>query len=178
VFRQRFLNATVNGQWWYWKVKADDGTTYTWSSVYKFYTGHQSKIENTGSTTVKGYLLMQIQHYNQTLKQWVLVDNYINENTSRTINTGAQLGLDTIFNGIVNTLDLSPYNNTYFIYTEEYKGYPDLFHIIQLNPFEQSSSYENGTYRLHVAFRDPYGNTLETDDKKSLTAWWEFRVQD
>jgi hypothetical protein len=81
VYRQQLLNASVNGQWWYWKVKADDGTASTWSSVYKFYTGYQSKIENTGETTIKGYLLMQVQYYNETLESWIVDNDTVNETT-------------------------------------------------------------------------------------------------
>ncbi|PNX48078.1 MAG: hypothetical protein BV459_03110, partial [Thermoplasmata archaeon M11B2D] len=106
VYRQRFLNASVNGQWWYWKVKADDGTLSTWSSVYKFYTGYQSKIENTGETDISGYLLMQVQYYNETLESWIVDNDTINETTSRSINSSCQLGLDTIFNGQVRASDL------------------------------------------------------------------------
>ncbi|GAG95903.1 unnamed protein product, partial [marine sediment metagenome] len=57
TYHQTFSNATVNGQWWYWKVNVTDGTDYNESSVFKFYTGHQSKIKNTGSTNIHGYLL-------------------------------------------------------------------------------------------------------------------------
>jgi len=96
----------VNGQWWYWKVKADDGTLSTWSSVYKFYTGYQSKIENTGETDISGYLLMQVQYYNETLESWIVDNDTINETTSRSINSSCQLGLDTIFNGQVRASDL------------------------------------------------------------------------
>jgi len=117
VYRQRFLNATVNGQWWYWKVKADDGTASTWSSVYKFYTGNQSKIENTGNTNIKGYLLMQIQFYNETSGTWVLDNDTVNETSLRTISNGNQLALDTIFNGKVRASDLQHGTGTYRVYT-------------------------------------------------------------
>ena len=116
VYRQRFLNASVNGQWWYWKVKADDGTASTWSSVYKFYTGYQSKIENTGETTIKGYLLMQVQYYNETLESWVVDNDTVNETSPRTITSGNQLALDTIFNGQVRASDLTHGTGTYRVY--------------------------------------------------------------
>jgi hypothetical protein len=45
------------------------------------------------------------------------VDDTINETTQRTINSGEKLGLDTVFNGLVDTQDLSDYGNgTYRIY--------------------------------------------------------------
>jgi PKD repeat protein len=116
VYRQRFLNASVNGQWWYWKVKADDGTASTGSSVYKFYTGYQSKIENTGETTIKGYLLMQVQYYNQTMESWIVDNDTVNETTPYIISSSSPLGLDTIFNGQVRASDLTHGTGTYRVY--------------------------------------------------------------
>ena len=116
VYRQRFLNASVNGQWWYWTVKADDGTLSTWSSVYKFYTGYQSKIENTGEIDISGYLLMQVQYYNESLESWIVDNDTINETTSRIINSSCQLGLDTIFNGHVRASDLMNGPGLYRVY--------------------------------------------------------------
>ncbi|PNX47480.1 MAG: hypothetical protein BV459_04355, partial [Thermoplasmata archaeon M11B2D] len=113
VYRQQLLNASVNGQWWYWKVKADDGTLSTWSSVYKFYTGYQSKIENTGETDISGYLLMQVQYYNETTENWIVDNDTVNETTPRIINSSCQLGLDTIFNGQVRASDLAHGTGTY-----------------------------------------------------------------
>ena len=57
TYHQIFSNATVNGQWWYWKVNVSDGTNYKVSNVFSFFTGYQSKIENTGSTNFKGLAL-------------------------------------------------------------------------------------------------------------------------
>jgi PKD repeat protein len=116
VYRQRFLNASVNGQWWYWKVKADDGTLSTWSSVFKFYTGYQSKIENTGETNIKGYLLMQVQYYNETTENWIVDNDTVNETTPRTINSCSQLALDTIFNGKIRVSNLQHGTGTYRVY--------------------------------------------------------------
>jgi hypothetical protein len=103
----------------------------------------QSKISNTGSTNCKGYLLMQVHYFNETLQQWVVADDTVNETSPRTINASDQLGLDIIFNGLVNTNDLT-------------NG--------------------DGTYRIYVAFRDPYGNVLVCDDATKLEAWYEFEV--
>jgi hypothetical protein len=102
---------------WYWKVLVHDGTTGVYSNVCKFYTGYESKIENTGSTNISGYLLIQVQFYNTTNSTWVVADDTINETTPRTINSGSQLGLDTVFNGLLDTSDFSDYGNgTYRIY--------------------------------------------------------------
>ena len=146
TYHQTFSNATVNGQWWYWKVNVTDGTNYTVSSVYKFYTGCQSKIKNIGSTYIKGYLLIQVQYYNNS-STWIVADDTINETTPRSIyiaDGSNQLGLDTIFNGLVNTSNLS--------------------------------SYGNGTYRIYAAFRDPDGNILKCDDETELVATYEFTI--
>ena len=117
TYHQTMSNASVNGRWWYWKVNVTDGTLYNESSVYKFYTGYQSKIENTGSTDIKGYLLIQVQYFNETSEIWIVADDTINEATPRTINSSDQFGLDTVFNSLVNTQDLSGIGNgTYRIY--------------------------------------------------------------
>ena len=106
TYHQTFVNASVNGMWWYWKVNVSDGTSYTVSDVFRFYTGNQSMIENTGSKAIKGYLLMQVQFYNTSLEEWVVANDTVNETSLRTINSSEQLALDTIFNGLVNTSDL------------------------------------------------------------------------
>ncbi len=152
TYHQTFTNASTNAQWWYWKVNVTDGTNYAESSVYKFYTGYQSKINNTGSTSIKGYLLIQVQYYNTSTSTWVVADDTVNETSPRTINwddpfgPGGQgiLALDTIFNGLVNTSNLS--------------------------------SFGNGTYRIYAAFRDPDGNVLVTDDETELVATYEFDI--
>jgi hypothetical protein len=114
TYHQQFMNASVNGKWWYWKVMVDDGTTNVYSSVYKFYTGFQSKIVNTGSTNISGYLLIQVQFNNSG--EWVLDDDTVNETSTSTVAIGGQLGLDTFFNGKVNTNDLSHGSGTYRVY--------------------------------------------------------------
>ena len=116
-YQQNFTNASVNGQWWYWKVNVSDGLNYTVSSVYSFYTGYESKIKNIGSTDIKGYLSIQVQFYNNSSSTWVVALDTINETSPRTINTSGQLGLDTIFNGLVNTSNLTSFGNgTYRVY--------------------------------------------------------------
>ncbi len=117
TYHQIMGNASENGKWWYWKVNVSDGEDYTVSNVYKFYTGYQSKIENTGSTDIKGYLLIQVQYYNSSSSNWVVADDTVNETSPRTINISEQLGLDTVFNGLVNTSNISGFGNgTYRIY--------------------------------------------------------------
>ncbi len=105
---------------------------------------NQSKIKNTGSTNIKGYLLIQVQFY-ETGKgiapRWVVDNDTINETLPRTINTGNQLGLDTVFNGKIRASDLK---------------------------------HGAGTYRVYAAFRDPEGNILNTSDQTKLEAWWLF----
>jgi hypothetical protein len=106
TYHQTFKNASVNGQWWYWKVNVNDGYDSNTSDIFCFYTGVQSKIMNQGNTTIKGYLLLQVQFYNETNETWIVANNTIDETTPRTITSGQQLALDTIFNGLVNTSDL------------------------------------------------------------------------
>jgi len=105
---------------------------------------NQSKIKNTGSTNIKGYLLIQIQFYDTgkgITPHWIVDNDTIDENTPRTINSSSQLALDIIFNGLVQAADLT---------------------------------HGTGTYRVYAAFRDPEGNILRTDDDVDLEAWWEF----
>jgi hypothetical protein len=118
TYHQTFSNASVNGQWWYWKANVTDvNGEYNESDVFKFFTGYQSKIENTGSTDILGFLCMQIHYYNVTSQNWTVVDESVNESIPRLINAGEQFGLDTVFNGIVNTSDLSEFGNgTYRVY--------------------------------------------------------------
>jgi hypothetical protein len=76
---------------------------------------NQSKIKNTGTTDIKGYLLMQVQ-YHQPLGIWTLDNEVINDTSPRTINAGNQLGLDTIFNGLIQVSDLIHGDGTYRVY--------------------------------------------------------------
>ncbi len=147
TYHQTFSNATVNGQWWYWKVNVSDGSSFTESSVYKFYTGYESKIENTGSTSIKGYLLVQVQYLNITNMSisWDVVNDTINETSPRTINSSEQFGLDTVFNGNVNT--------TYLI-----------------------NNFGTGTYRIYAAFCDPDGDVLVCDDQSLMEDSYQFTV--
>ena len=117
TYHQVFGNATENGKWWFWKVNVSDDTGFNVSNVFKLYTGYQSKIKNTGSTNISGYLCIQIHYYNTTSQNWTIIGDPVNETTLRTITNGGQFGLDTVFNGIVNTQDLSDIGNgTYRVY--------------------------------------------------------------
>jgi hypothetical protein len=78
---------------------------------------NQSKIKNTGTTNIKGYLLIQVQFYNTSQAKWVLDNDTINETTSRTINSSSQLGLDTVFNGKIRASDLQHGTGAYRVYT-------------------------------------------------------------
>jgi PKD repeat protein len=77
---------------------------------------NQSKIKNTGSTTIKGYLLMQVQYYDETLEQWIVEDDTVNETSPRTINSSCQLPLDLIFNGLIRASELEHGVGTYRVY--------------------------------------------------------------
>jgi hypothetical protein len=75
---------------------------------------NQSKIKNTGSTNITGYLLMQVQYLED--KEWMVDHNTVDEASPRTIPVGDQLALDEIFNGLVNTDDLTYGSGTYRVY--------------------------------------------------------------
>jgi hypothetical protein len=77
---------------------------------------NQSKIKNTGSTDIKGYLLIQVQYYNEILECWVVDDDTVNETIPRAINSGSQLALDIIFNGHVRASGLTHGEGTYRVY--------------------------------------------------------------
>jgi len=77
---------------------------------------NQSKIKNTGSTTIKGYLLIQVQYYSTSQGQWLVDKNTIDETSPRTINNGDQLALDKIFNNHVRASDLTHGTGTYRVY--------------------------------------------------------------
>jgi hypothetical protein len=106
MYYQNFSNASVNGQWWYWKVNVSDSIAWNGSDVLCFYTGVQSKLVNTGSTNISGYLLMQVQYFNVPQQQWVVADDTFNGTDPEIINAGQQLPLDMIFNGYVDTSSL------------------------------------------------------------------------
>ncbi len=125
TYYQVFSNASENGQWWYWKVMVDDGSVYVNSSVFKFYTGCQSRIVNTGSTNISGYLLMQIDYLEG--EEWVLDSEVVNETDAETIIVGGQLGLDDIFNPEeVNTDSLAHGSGTYRVYAAFHDPFGDV----------------------------------------------------
>ncbi len=94
---------------------ADDTKGGNMPKMYIHYR-NQSKIKNTGSTDINGYLLIQIQFYNTQQSQWIMNNDTINETTPRTIETGQQLALDTIFNGLVRSSDLTHGAGIYRVY--------------------------------------------------------------
>jgi hypothetical protein len=106
TYYQEFSNATVNGVWWYWMVNASD--------VYRFYTVNQSKIMNTGETNFSGYLLMQVDYLEG--EEWISDTEVVDETSTRTVTVDGQLGLDTVFNGLVITDDLNHGSGTYRVY--------------------------------------------------------------
>jgi hypothetical protein len=78
---------------------------------------NQSKIKDIGSTNIKGYLLIQIQYYNTSQGNWMVDNDTVNETSPRTINSGSQLGLDSIFNGKIRASILQHGTGTYRVYT-------------------------------------------------------------
>ena len=153
TYHQVFSNASVNGQWWFWKVNVSDGYGFNESGVFKFYTGGQSKIMNNGSTNISGYLFMRIDFFNDSSELWEFVFDVICDTLPRNLNISSpgssdhQLGLDTVFNGLLNS------------------SYIPLF-----------TNYSDGTYRVYAAFCNPFGVPLICDDETVLEAWYEFTV--
>jgi hypothetical protein len=94
---------------------SEQGSSYTPKLTITYY--NQSKIKNTGSTNIKGYLLIQIQFYNTSQGIWVLENNTIDETRPQTINSGSQLALDNIFNGTIRASDLKNGEGLYRVYT-------------------------------------------------------------
>jgi hypothetical protein len=80
---------------------------------------NQSKIKNTGTTTIKGYLLIQVQYYDtgQFPPHWITDHDVINETWPRTITSGNQLALDLIFNDMIRASDLTHGTGIYRVYT-------------------------------------------------------------
>jgi len=91
------------------------GKVYRPRLIVSYIDRNQSKIKNTGSTNISGYLLMQVQYYNAT-QGWVVDNDTINETNPRTIAAGDQLALDIIFNGNITTSDLVNGDGTYRVY--------------------------------------------------------------
>ncbi len=118
TYHQVFSNVSVNGQWWYWNVSVSDGNgNCVDSDVFKFYTGYESKIYNSGNTNISGYLLMQIEFYNESLEEWYVDLVVVNDTSPRIINSGDSLSLDTIFNpNNVNTSSFKGGNGSYRVY--------------------------------------------------------------
>jgi hypothetical protein len=139
----RDINGNIPTGYEYVNVYATNGENQYIPKLIIVYR-NQSKIKNTGSTDIKGYLLIQVQ-FLETGKgvapRWVVDNDTINETSPRTINIGDQLALDTIFNGLIQASDLT---------------------------------HGAGTYRVYAAFRDPEGNVLRTNDGAELVAWWQF----
>jgi hypothetical protein len=85
------------------------------TEYYQFYPGIQSKLVNTGSTNISGFLLFQLQYYNTSQAEWVVDFDAICD--FQVINSSETLGLDTVFNGLVNVDDLSYGDGVYRVYT-------------------------------------------------------------
>ncbi len=98
TYRQRYTGALWNGQWWYWKVKAESTSGTTWSPIYKFYTGRESKIVNTGTTNITGFVYIEAQYFDEGYQEWLPDVTVVNETQLRQIGVGGVLPLDEIFN--------------------------------------------------------------------------------
>lgn len=127
TYYQTMTGANVNGQWWYWMLNVSDDHDYNLSSVFKFYTGTQSKLVNTGSTTIKGYLLMQAEFWNGSA--WIADQVVIDDTSPRYLNASGVLGLDTVFNGLLDTGDLHYGDGDYRVYAALCDPYGEVLEI-------------------------------------------------
>jgi parallel beta-helix repeat protein len=112
----RDINGTTPTGSEYINVYSANAPTYNYVPKLIITYRNQSKIKNTGSTNIKGYLLIQIQYYNYSQGKWLVEKDTINETSARTINSAQQLGLDTIFNGHVRISDLKHNDSAYRVY--------------------------------------------------------------
>jgi parallel beta-helix repeat protein len=135
---------------------------------------NQSKIKNTGSMDIKGYLLLQIQYFNATNSSWIVDNETVDETLPRKIRRGEQLGLDTIFNGLVNTWNLSHGNGAYRVYAAFRDSSGNVLQIndsVLLNAsfeFNVSMDFDSDDdgwkdfEELNFYYTDPYND--DTDD--------------
>jgi hypothetical protein len=100
----------------YVSIHSNEFPGYGSHSILEIVYRNQSKIKNTGETNISGYLLMQVQYYNTTTESWEVDDDTVNETSPRTINSCCQLGLDTVFNGLIRASELMHGNGTYRVY--------------------------------------------------------------
>jgi hypothetical protein len=114
----RDINGTIPTGNEFVNVYSANAPTYNYVPKLIITYRNQSKIKNTGSTNIKGCLLIQIQYYNYSQGKWLVEDDTINETSTRTINAGQQLALDTIFNGHARINDLTHNDSIYRVYTE------------------------------------------------------------
>jgi peptidase M28-like protein/PKD domain-containing protein len=147
TYRQTFANATENGKWWYWKVNVSDGSNYTESGVLKFYTGVQSKISNTGNTNISGYLHVYIEYYNASSGNFSFDRDVLY--TPVVINSSEELGIDTLFNGLLNTDDLIHGNGTYYVYAK----LEDPYSNVLISCFEDGKAkYMEASWKFTVTY--------------------------
>ena len=82
-------------------------------------------ISNTGSTNISGYLCVIMEYYNETSGNWTYDFTVIDGNLI-TVNSSEEFGIDTVFNGLLNTDYLSYGNGTYRVYAALYDPYGDV----------------------------------------------------
>jgi hypothetical protein len=97
----------------------------------------QSKIVNTGNHDISAYVLISIEFYNATSSEWILDHDVLF--TYVTINKDEELGLDTLFNGLVNTSYLSFGSGTYRVNVSLMDPY---FNILVCGDNELVATYE------------------------------------
>jgi len=132
---------------YWWSVNVTDSSLWT-NTTYWFTIGYtESKIDNTGSYSSAGYLLIRVDYNNSGT--WIEEEDTINETTPRTINSGSNLKLDTIFNGNVNTsVNLTSGTGHYRIYV----AFRDPYGNVLQN---DDSTYMNATWEFNYTASGP-----------------------
>jgi hypothetical protein len=154
------------GKKYYWNVSASDGDTMTNSPKFNFYLRNQSKIYNWGNTSIKGYLLLQVQYYAN--EEWTPCTDVVYDTTPRTILAGQQLALDGIFNDLIYAYDLL-YDfgcGNYRVYASFNDPYGNV--LVCNNETTLEASYE-------FSISPPPISTLYTEDfENDLGREWSF----
>jgi len=118
------------------------GTLYDPKLVVEY--RNQSKIKNTGSVDICGFLFMRIDFY-EGGKEWIVDQVVVDEETVRTVGVGEQLALDLIFNGLVSTDDLENGDGCYRVYAAFRDEYGDVLVCDDESLLEVSYEFEVAT---------------------------------
>ena len=75
------------------------------------------------------------------MEQWIVADDTVNETSPRIINSSEQFGLDTVFNGLLNTQNLSSFGNGIYRIYAAFRD-PEGNILVTDNETEMITTYE------------------------------------